>query len=454
MKKTIIFFIIFVSVQLYSQVSFSILNNIQITPNTDDSSGVFCRTFYHPGRSKYYVVYSGRPGSSGVMEHFRWREYDAGFNYTGSNGLLSGLSHGGDFAMQMVGNYYYHITTNPPWIFKLSKYDEDFNFVSSVNITLDTCDSQADMMLDYTNGRLVVGAFRQPGVYHPSMPTQMPFWLPRLHKWEYDLNLNPVSSDTVFNQIYTPWGGSCIYNSNVYHIVTCAKATVAIDTSYKLNVYRYDSNWNYIDSIHLNNDGQWSQGVLWDGSNYYLAYHSGHEHRSGNIVVAIYDVNWQLVADTVITNNAEFIPGVSPPVFTTQYNANRPFLTKVNDTLYVSYDVDDYELNSFGPPHFYMEGNRWNANVTMLKVNGLVGVEEEKSQNELSIYPNPVQHSIFLNHDDNGDVFVYSPGGELVLTKKNHSVHQPIDLSSLSSGLYIIRLITEQGSFQSKLIKE
>ncbi len=383
--------IIIISIQnVNAQISLSFLNHYQVTPNAEDSNGVFCRIFHHSVKNKFYVVYAGRPTTSGTMQYFRWREYNSNFEYTGNHGTLTGAFSAGDFAMQMVGTYYYHIAPTNDWSLRLSKYDDDFNLINSTVLALDTCDSQADMMFDYTNNRLVIGVFRQPGYYHPSMPTQQATWLPRLHKWEYDLNLNPLSNDTVFNQIYTPWGASCLFNNDIYQIITCAKTTVMIDTVYKLNVYRYDATWNYINNINLNNDGQWSQGVLWDGNYYYVSYHSGHEHRSGNIVVAIYDVNWSKVYDTTITNNQPFIIGISPEIGTTQYNANRPFLLKVNDTLYVSYDVDNYTLNSYGPPHIYSEGNSWHANIMRFKILNSNSVKNVSFDlNEINIFPNP-----------------------------------------------------------------
>ncbi len=435
---------------VHSQVSLSFLDEWQLTPNPDDSAGVFCRTFYHEGRNKFYAVYAGRPGTSGSMTYYKWREYDSDFTYTSNSGTLPGLLGAGDFAMQMVDSTYYHITSFPPWSFKLSKYDDDFNLLGSVLIPLDSSDSGADMLLNYTNGKLIVGAFHQAGEYHPSMPDQTLMWTPVMHKWEYDLDLNSLTAPVYLNEVYDTWGSSCIFNGDMYQIVTMSKWP-----NYKLNVYRYDNSWNYIDSIPLNNDGQWSQGLLWDGTYYYVSYHSGHEHRSGNITIAIYDEDWSLVYDTTITNNSVFIFGSSPPLNTLQYNASRPYLTRVGDTLYVSYDVDDYELISYAGPPLYAQAQQWQAYVTKLQINGLVnGVEENKELNSFQIYPNPALDFITIHSTENGTLEMYSLAGELVYSGLVTAGNQNFELEKLSKGVYIFQLKTPFSVEQRKILVE
>lgn len=450
MKRILTLLAICIAFFAEAQPSLSFINHWQITPNSQDTSGVFCRTFYHSGRNKYYVVYAGRPANQpGGMQYFAWREYDAAMNATGNTGTLPGHSSAGDFAMEMVGTDYYHITAAPPWNFKLSKYDQDFNLVSSVTFPLDSADSQADMLLNYTNGKLVIGAFHVTGEYHPSMPQQQSTWMPTMHKWEYDLSLNAIGSPVYIPHVFTTWGASCIFNSNKYNVISMYKFP-----QYKLSVYRYSTSWTYIDSVALNNDGQWSQGVIWDGQYYYVAYHSGHEHRSGNITVAIYDVNWSLLYDTTITSNQVFTYNVSPPLNTTQYNANRPYLVKVGDTLVVSYDVDDYELVSYQP--IYHEGNRWQAHVTKLRIVGTTGISETPVQPWLNLYPNPVSSGeINVQVDEDGLLEICSPSGALVYRESILRGQRSVSLGGMSAGMYFVRFTSTDGrTVNRKLLVE
>jgi hypothetical protein len=445
MKKIFFFFFLATALIAEAQPSLSFINHWQLTPNNEDTSGVFCRTYYNANRNKYYTVYAGRPANQiGPMQYYAWREYDPNMNFTGSEGTLSGHTNAGDFAMEMVGSYYYHVAPTFPWSFKLSKYDEDFNLVSSVTFPLDSADSQADMLLNYTNGRLIIGAMHVPGEYHPSMPVQQSSWQPVMHKWEYDLNLNSLTTDVYLNRVFTTWGASCIYNNNQYNIITMHKWPM-----YNFRVYHFDNNWNYIDSTQLNTDGQWGQGVLWDGTNYYVSYHSGHEHRSGNITVAIYDNAWNLEYDTTITNNSVFVFNSSPTPNTTQYNANRPYMVRVGDTLVVSYDEDNYQLTSFIPLNF-QHSKEWMAHVTKLRINAPLTVAEINHAASWAIYPNPANESITIQTTETGNVEIYNSVGMLVKSEQIMNSNQIISTAELSSGIYILCFKTTNGFVEKR----
>ena len=438
MKKFLLFFGILLSISSNAQPGFTMLSQHAETPNSVDSSGVFSRTFYHQGRDKYYTVYCGRTNTTGPMNIYRWREYDSNYIYTGVSGILPGVTSGGDYAMQQVGTDYYHISASGAWDFTLSKFDEDFNLITSVTLTLDSSDSRADMLMNYCNGHLVIGAMHVPGEYHPSMPVQQATWQPVMHKWEYDLNLNQIGTDVYLNKVFTTWGASCIYVNNQYNIITMRKWP-----QYSFNVYRYDNNWNYVDSVHINNDGQWSQGVVWDGTNFYLTYHSGHEHRCGNITLASFDANWNLQYDTTITTNPVFILNVSPDTFVTEYNANRPFLIKKGDTLVVSYDVDGYQLISY-TPKLFMEEQNWQAHVDFWKINSPSGIPEPLIHS-ISLFPNPAVDFIAVNGTSNGILTIYDLSGQIVSETVIDKMKQQIDISFLASGMYSC-VLREEGN--------
>lgn len=439
MKNLLLFFGILLSIASTAQPGFTMLSQHQETPNSDDSVGVFCRTFYHPVRDKYYTVYAGGNGTGGPMNSNRWREYDASYTFTGATGLLPGVTSGGDFAMEQVGTDYYHVSASGSWDFKLSRFDEDFNLINSVTFTLDSSDSRADMLLNYCNGKLIIGAMHVPGEFHPTMPMQTPLWQPVMHKWEYDLLLNPVGSPVYLNEVFTTWGASCIYVNNQYNIITMRKWP-----QYSLNVYRYDNNWNYVDSVHLSNDGQWSQGVVWDGTNFFLSYHSGNEHRSGNITLAAFDAAWSLQYDTTITNNPVFVMNVSPAIGVTEYNANRPVLVKKGDTLIVSYDVDDYRLISY-TPKLYMSGQRWQAHVDFWRIDSPNAIAENSSQ-AISIFPNPTSDVITIRNATGEYLTIYNSLGQVVLEMYIDKPEQQVNLSPLAGGVYNCVLANESGN--------
>lgn len=459
MKKSFTLLLLFECLAFLSraQTRFEYIGHHVLTPNAIDTTGVFCRTFYHEGRNKYYTIFAGRADYLS-NQHYAWREYDFDFNVPTNSGTLAGFNTAsvGDFAMVMVGTNYYHLTgASNAWSYQLSKYDEDFNLLSSVTFPIDSTDSKADMMLNYTNGRLIIGAFHQEGVLHPTMPQQSAGWEPILHKWEYDLMLNELTPPAYLNEVFTPWGSSCIFNNNTYHIVSFDKWKGPTNPVFKLQVYRYDASWNFIDSIPLNNDGQWSQGLLWDGSNYLMAYHSGHSHQAGNITLAAYDSNWNLVYDTVITNYSNFEQFSSPPLFTTDYNANRPFLTLVNDTLIVSYDVDAYRLQNWNG--FFLHDNAWQAHVMKFKINRYAGLPGFQSAEKQSLHPNPSsgKTQITFEHETSPNSLfeLFHSDGRLLL-QRDVSLQKSIefDCSTLEKASYYYRLTTNEGLFSGQLI--
>ncbi|MFN8167007.1 MAG: T9SS type A sorting domain-containing protein [Bacteroidia bacterium] len=448
MKKLLLLILLFSGVNAYSQISLTYLNHWRLTPNSSDSSGVFCRIYFDAVKDKYYVVYAGRPSiSSGPQQYYKWREFDHNFSETGASGTLAGSSSHGDYAMVQVGRSYYHVTGTFPYGFKLTKYDSDFNIVTSTNIPLDSSDSQADMMMNYTNGKLIIGAFHVDGVYHPTMPGQLPSWNPYMHKWEYDTMLSSVASPSYLNQIFNTWGSSCIYHDNKYNIMTMHKFP-----DFSMYVWRYDSNWNYIDSISIRNDGQWSQGLLWDGSYYIAAYHTGHEHRCGNITVSFYDNNWNSVYDTTITSNSTFIPNVSPPLNVTDSNANRPFLLLKNDTLFVSYDQDDFQLTSYAPPIF-AEGSRWQAHVMALRINRQTTSipATENNQDNFSFEKTGERLTFYINATTEGKFEVFDTSGKLIYRSLiNAGAKELIHVNS--PGLYLISLENSKEKVSKKIV--
>lgn len=80
--------------------------------------------------------------------------------------------------------------------------------------------------------------------------------------------------------------------------------------------------------------------------------------------------------------------------------------------------------------------------------------------NNITIYPNPARNSINLGNIDsalsNSQVKIYSMSGILVfnrlISERNDLESQPIDISSLSTGTYILQLNSDQGMSSTKLI--
>lgn len=99
----------------------------------------------------------------------------------------------------------------------------------------------------------------------------------------------------------------------------------------------------------------------------------------------------------------------------------------------------------------------WDANY----ITRIVNVAEIKFENSLSIYPNPVNDNLFISLNDignwNGNVEIYNVTGKLVYSNKlnvNSEKTSSINISDLPDGFYTIKVIGENGTFVSKLIKD
>jgi hypothetical protein len=77
------------------------------------------------------------------------------------------------------------------------------------------------------------------------------------------------------------------------------------------------------------------------------------------------------------------------------------------------------------------------------------GIVPEKEP-EISIYPNPTDGIVYLKSDTPLDVEVYNIAGEMIIRKVGVSL---VDLTNLSSGIYMLRIRTESTSVTRRIVK-
>lgn len=89
--------------------------------------------------------------------------------------------------------------------------------------------------------------------------------------------------------------------------------------------------------------------------------------------------------------------------------------------------------------------------------------EHKKSvKNEISIYPNPTEDFFYLNIDDaldkKLDITIFNLKGQIVYAKKEFSTeetfHQNINIKSLPSGIYLVKIIIDGNEYNKKIIKQ
>ena len=113
----------------------------------------------------------------------------------------------------------------------------------------------------------------------------------------------------------------------------------------------------------------------------------------------------------------------------------------------------DFELSSsdtsggFGmntPAYFAMD------QLTMGYPEGI----SEQNRGLLSVYPNPSDGILWVETKQGGDVYVYGLDGKLLIDKRDVPAKSPLDLSDLTKGIYLIKLVKDGRVSEQKFIKQ
>jgi hypothetical protein len=96
--------------------------------------------------------------------------------------------------------------------------------------------------------------------------------------------------------------------------------------------------------------------------------------------------------------------------------------------------------------------------VYIMDCDDTLGIKEIGNNNSISIYPNPVTDNITINAGDLRneiyDLRIYDVIGNLVLEKNIANNKTSIDVSTFSSGVYVVEVRTENGIEVKKFLKE
>jgi hypothetical protein len=139
---------------------------------------------------------------------------------------------------------------------------------------------------------------------------------------------------------------------------------------------KYDSDWQYLGMKTLRQEAHWSQGMVFDGEYFYVAYLDTSQRTLPtffpvypNVHLAVFDRNWDLVHDRIVTN------------FTRSDNkmGGRPWVILHGNRLYVSYDVD--AVNSTTQE----EEAKWQAYVSIYEIMAPTDLNQDGTVNILDI---------------------------------------------------------------------
>lgn len=301
----------------------------RMTPTEGYETGVFNRIFYNASRKKLYLTMASlrenAPKPIPSYQDYVYYELDPNLNFTGISGRVSNLPSASDYAIASDGMYYYLLTGDPKgWL--LQKLDLDFQAIDNVVVKLDDkWEAGNDQLMNYTNGKLYLAALYDNLGTGENYFTGKHNYTTYPHLFVYDTSLSMLDNRYLFDETNIPAGGSIIFNKNVCHMVTADKF------GGDLYVYRWDSNWSYLGKKSLATSAHWSQGLLYENGYYYVAYQRPpFGGNGGAIILAVFDDNWNKITSVYVTE----------PSSTS--SANRPWIIKLGNKIYVSYDVGTF----------------------------------------------------------------------------------------------------------------
>ncbi|ACU08317.1 Pectate lyase/Amb allergen [Flavobacteriaceae bacterium 3519-10] len=83
----------------------------------------------------------------------------------------------------------------------------------------------------------------------------------------------------------------------------------------------------------------------------------------------------------------------------------------------------------------------------------VLGTGVQNTRAELSVYPNPVTETVFIRTDENvRNVSIFSANGSLVKSADGNV--KSIDVRGLTTGMYIVKIVTQSGTVTRKIIKK
>jgi hypothetical protein len=110
------------------------------------------------------------------------------------------------------------------------------------------------------------------------------------------------------------------------------------------------------------------------------------------------------------------------------------------------------------PSHMTGSGPYYDYSGVVLKLNwdGDLGMHELAATNELLVYPNPVLSSVTIKAESNILSYrIYAANGKLIKEVKNLDSQQVTEpLESISNGIYLIHVETQNGKATSRIVKQ
>jgi len=251
-------------------------------------------------------------------------------------------------------------------------------------------------------------------------------------------NLNFYVDFDIFNSGDNP-RFVALYNNNLYLAYSGAN-------SFGIEKYnKSDSTWRY---SFLTPD---LKDLIVVDSNLYSITSVGIFKQSEN------DTNWiLLLSDTTLTG----------PII--KYG-NRLIAGTKNGVYYCNYDgtawcalnngLQNKEINSIVINGMYLFASTFDNGIWKLPLSEIVGINENQTNQNLYLFPNPATNSLTLNLSQlknlqNTTVSIYDIQGKLLLQQKIMLQQTELNISQFAKGICIVKVNNDKETMQSKFVKE
>lgn len=118
------------------------------------------------------------------------------------------------------------------------------------------------------------------------------------------------------------------------------------------------------------------------------------------------------------------------------------------DPEYATYDSEGHIVNDPWPTPFASSGMDLDA---VGVIHDLAHFDvPENGEKVVSLYPNPVKDRLFVKAENLQSVEVYNTVGQLVMM----TAEETIDLSALTDGIYLVRVVCEDGMITQRIVKQ
>ena len=109
---------------------------------------------------------------------------------------------------------------------------------------------------------------------------------------------------------------------------------------------------------------------------------------------------------------------------------------------------------TFGSSALVKEGAWYTTNMYLAKLENSDGINETNYTSIISVYPNPVSEKVTIETRAQCQLSILTLTGQPLITRHVTEAKTVVDISTLPSGVYIVKVVGEKGVQVGKILKK